>query len=138
MLVAAIHVPCVALAQQLTKDRLLERLDSVVALNAKPPEKPVHSIGSFSLMYSSGYIIARPAFLYRTLNDARSGQYAYRLRTGDEVFKAQYPTNSQWLRVARETYFRDSIPNCDTAIYYLHKSAIKPKSGAPPRNFSLH
>lgn len=137
LLAVMANIPCVALAQQVAKDRLLERLDSVVALDAKPPGKPGRFIGSFSLIYSGGYIIARPAFLYRKLSDVRSGHYAYRVRPDDQLFEARYCPNTQWLRVARDTYFKDSIPNCDTTIYYLRESAIRSKSGAI-RKFYLH
>jgi hypothetical protein len=139
-LLLAVALTCsdVALAQQRASDNVGQRLDSAALLDvdATQPERPLS--GSSSLRYSSGYIVARPAFLYRKLSDVQSGRYAHRLRPGAQVFEARYTPNSSWLRVARETYARGATCHCDTAVYYLRKAAIQPKSGAPPRLFSLH
>lgn len=140
LLAVMLCAPSAVLAQQVVKDRLLEKLDSIVALDTKPPVKPVREIGSFSLLYREGYIIAQPAFLYRNLTDAQRGRYAHHLRPGDEVFDTrQSSPNSKWLRVARNTYFRDSIPSSDydTTVYYLRASAVRSKSGRI-RMFTLH
>jgi len=135
LLAIALSAPLAALAQQAVEDRLLVRLDSASALSSPPEEKsyPVPS----PLKYSEGYIIARPALLYRKMSDARSGRYAHRLRPGDEVFITPLKSSKQWLRVARDP-FKECIPKCDTTIYYLRTTAIQPKSGAPSKRFALH
>jgi hypothetical protein len=138
LLVAALTSPAVAFAQQRASDNVGQRLASAALLDVDSiqPERPLS--GSSSLRYSSGYIVARPAFLYRKLSDVQPGRYVHRLRPGDHVFEVRYTPNSPWLRVARETYARGATCHCDTVVYYLHKAALQPKSGAPPRLFSLH
>lgn len=135
LLATAFSAPLAALAQQAAEDRLSTRLDTVAALTQTTKKKspPVFS----PLKFSEGYIIARPALLYRKMSDVRSGHYAYRLRPGDAVFRTSLKSNRQWLRVVREPS-EECISKCDTTIYYLSTSAIQPKSGAPVKVFTLH
>ena len=98
-------------------------------------------VDSSSLMYREGYNIARPAFLYRSLADARRGRVAHRLRVGDQVYSNNmyygYGPRPAWLRVARFTYLKSTGPDRDSREYYLPLAAVLDKQGAFS-TFALH
>jgi hypothetical protein len=134
LLVLVLLLPSTTLAQQLQEDKELAKLDSVVKSTVLAERQ---SISSASLIYRDGYVIAHPTFLYRTLQAAHRGRYTHRLRVGDEVFLARYSPNPHWLRVARCTYLRETVPQGDTTIYYMPQSAVRSKTGLV-KTFSLH
>ncbi|MDO7884256.1 hypothetical protein [Hymenobacter cheonanensis] len=117
LLLVALRIPAAALAQQGTPS---------------PARHNQQRIPVF-IHFPSGWIVAQPSYLYRTLRDARSGRYAHRVREGDYLVEKRASADPHWLRV---TYLNPPVRS-DTLTYYLPASAISSK-GSAPLHFSLH
>ena len=119
LLATALTSPCVALAQQVTKDASLERLDSAAYYGARE--------GTNGIRFADWIVLPRQAFLYRHPHDAQRGQYAHRLRAGEWVHPvAEGP---YWFKVVKANYSTET-PDGEPIIYYLRTSAVRRKVGA--------
>lgn len=106
---------------------------SPIIVLAQQPRPELGYVNAYTeLRCQEGFILTRPALLYRSLRAAQRGQYACRLQTGAHVYvvgEAPYHLPA-WLKVVRSTAFVGTVPHRYTDTYYLSRRAITAKDGS--------